>query len=414
MASNSLHNALTLPPLPDGWTYQELGDLLEPDGLSYGVVQPGSHDPEGVPILRVKNLHGGKISTDDILRVANDIEQKHHRTRLRGGEVLLSLVGSVGEVAVVPASLAGWNVARAIAVIRVSSDVSSSWIKLCLSTDLARRCMGIWQTDTVQATLNLRDVRRLPIVMPPKLEREAIAAVLGALDDKIAVNERIARTSLDLADAHFELVTRDLACGSETFGSVAEVFGGGTPRTSEPAYWDGPISWATPSDVTGLSVPYLFTTARKITEKGLAECASKLYPPGSIFMTSRATIGAFAVPQIPAAVNQGFIVVIPRRPEMRWWLFHEMRSRVDEMRSLANGSTFLELSRKNFKAMRVRLAEPDVIARFSAQVDPLHKRAAKCVEESHTLAELRDTLLPKLMSGELRVRDAEKAVEEAL
>ena len=258
------------------------------------------------------------------------------------------------------------------------------------------------------------DFYALRVKVPPFVEQQAIAAVLGALDDKIAVNERIARTSLDLADAHFELVARNLAYSSETFGSVAEVFGGGTPRTSEPAYWDGSIAWATPSDVTGLSAPYLFTTARKITEKGLAECASQLYPPGSIFMTSRATIGAFAVPQVPTAVNQGFIVVIPRQPEMRWWLFHEMRSRVDEMRSLANGSTFLELSRKNFKAMRVRLAEPDVIARFSAQVDPLHKRAAKCVEESHVLAELRDTLLPKLMSGEIRVRDAEKAVEESL
>jgi type I restriction enzyme S subunit len=90
-----------------------------------------------------------------------------------------------------------------------------------------------------------------------------------------------------------------------------------------------------------------------------------------------------------------------------------MRSRVDEMVSLANGSTFLELSRKNFKAMPVRLPVSERLAQFAARVDPLHRRAAKTVEESQALTRQRDTLLPGLMSGEIRVRDAEKAVEDA-
>jgi type I restriction enzyme S subunit len=129
-------------------------------------------------------------------------------------------------------------------------------------------------------------------------------------------------------------------------------------------------------------------------------------------MTSRATIGAFALPQVPAAVNQGFIVVLPPSREMRWWLLHEMRSRVDEMISLANGSTFLELSRKNFKAMPIRLADPENVGKFARIAEPLHGRAARAAEENRTLATLRDTLLPQLMSGRLRVKDAEKIVED--
>jgi len=149
-----------------------------------------------------------------------------------------------------------------------------------------------------------------------------------------------------------------------------------------------------------------------ITESGLANCASRLYPAGSIFMTSRATIGAFAVPQIPAAVNQGFIVVVPPMDQLRWWLFHEMQSRLDEMLSLANGSTFLELSRKNFKSIQVRVASLDELERFDAMVAPLHQRAAQASQESATLKVFRDTLLPKLMSGQIRIRDAEKIVED--
>ncbi|WP_160330474.1 restriction endonuclease subunit S [Sphaerimonospora mesophila] len=247
----------------------------------------------------------------------------------------------------------------------------------------------------------------------PRAEQDGIATILGMLDDKIAVNERITTTALDLAEAHFCRAVDQTEFGDETFGSVAVVSGGGTPSTKVEDYWNGSIAWATPSDVTALASPYLFETERKITDLGLENCASQLYPAKSIFMTSRATIGAFALPQIPAAVNQGFIVVVPPNADMRWWLFHEMRSRVDEMVSLANGSTFLELSRKNFKAMRVRLPAAADVADFARTVAPLHAAATHASRESRQLTTLRDTLLPQLMSGRLRVRDAEKIVEDA-
>jgi len=251
----------------------------------------------------------------------------------------------------------------------------------------------------------------LRVPHPSLATQKAIADILGALDDKIAINERITQSILSLADSIFALLVATEDLKAETFGALASVLGGGTPRTTEPSYWDGGIAWATPSDVTALSSPYLFETQRTITDSGLASCSSKLYPAGSIFMTSRATIGVFAVPQIPAAVNQGFIVVVPPTEELRWWLFHEIRSRVDEMISLANGSTFLELSRTNFKQMYVRLASEEVIRRFNQRVNPLHSMAAVCEKEIFAVRELRDALLPRLMSGEIRVRDAERIVE---
>ncbi|MER6402087.1 restriction endonuclease subunit S [Streptomyces viridosporus] len=403
-----------LPELPEGWSYAALEDLLEPNGISYGIVQPGNHDPAGIPIVRVKDLKAGKINRSDPLRVTSEVEEKYSRTRLRGGEVLISLVGSVGETAVVTSDLANWNVARAIGVLRVSDEVSPSWLRICLNDDIAQHYMQTRLNTTVQATLNLRDVKKIPIIMPPEPERQAIAAVAVALDNKIAVNESISTTTLELADTKYSHAIEGLGFGPETFGSAATVAGGGTPSTKIEEYWGGDIAWTTPTDVTTLSAPYLFDTSRTITSAGLENCASQLYPAQSIFMTSRATIGAFALPQTPAAVNQGFIVVLPPTEELRWWLLHEMRSRVDEMISLANGSTFLELSRKNFKAMSIRLADPQVVSQFAQEVSPLHGRAAQAAAESRTLAALRDALLPQLMSGKLRVRDAEKIVEDAV
>jgi type I restriction enzyme, S subunit len=261
--------------------------------------------------------------------------------------------------------------------------------------------------------LSLSDQRRLQLALPEIRVQDAAADVLSALDNKITANDRIASTTLFLADSIFRSLVTGIVPGPETFGSTAKVFGGGTPSTSELSYWGGGIAWTTPSDVTALSSPYLFGTSRTITESGLANCASQLYPAGSIFMTSRATIGAFAIPQLPAAVNQGFIVVVPPRRELRWWLFHEMRSRVEEMMSLANGSTFLELSRTNFKAMAVRLVPVEALREFDAKADSLHRRVAKSVAETSALAELRDVLLPKLISGKIQVQDAEKIVGDA-
>jgi type I restriction enzyme S subunit len=199
-----------------------------------------------------------------------------------------------------------------------------------------------------------------------------------------------------------------------TFADLADVYGGSTPKTTVSEYWGGDNAWAVPRDVTALSAPYLFETERHISARGLQAIGNRLHPPGSIFMTSRATIGAFALPQRPCAVNQGFIVAVPREPALRWFLFHEMRARVGDMLDLANGSTFLELSRGNFKTMPVVHPDASDLQHLDAMLAPLHALFAATVSESARLVSLRDTLLPSLMTGELRVRDAESLVGEAV
>lgn len=244
-------------------------------------------------------------------------------------------------------------------------------------------------------------------------EQQAIAEVLGTLDDKITANNQLAGTAERLAAAQYQRHIRHLPFSERTFGDTAKVSGGGTPSTSVPGFWNGDVLWATPTDVTGLQGPYLSSTSRRISEAGLNACASELYPAGAILMTSRATIGAFALAQEPMAVNQGFIVVQPNDPDLRFWFFHEMQSRVDEFVSLANGATFLELSRGNFKKFKVRLAETQAMKQFVALAEPLHAVAANALSENTKLAATRDTLLPRLMSGKHRVKDAEKVLEKA-
>jgi type I restriction enzyme S subunit len=251
--------------------------------------------------------------------------------------------------------------------------------------------------------LNKSRFSDVQISLPPLDEQRRIAGVLGALDDLIEVNRKLIADLVASADV---IASTYLGRGDvRTFAEVCEIFGGGTPSTRDQSFWNGIIRWATPSDITALPSPYLFDTDRHITQAGLDACSSKLMPVGSILMTSRATIGAFAVAQVPTAVNQGFIAVEPRTEVDRWFLFHEMRRRVPEFIQRANGSTFLELSRGVFKALTVCLPSVTDREELHGKVAPLHAAAAALQVEIQELAQTRDELLPLLMSGRVRVGD---------
>lgn len=296
--------------------------------------------------------------------------------------------------------------------VRDASRVDSRFLGYYLRTQAYRaHILGSASGSTVRHTSPSR-IEDFIALIPPKKAQQAIAEALGAIDDKIATNAKIARIADELASHIFSRLVRRSCTSDRTFDELCDIGGGGTPSTSVQEYWDGEVAWATPTDVTNLSGPYLKSTSRTITAEGLTNCTSPVYPIGSILMTSRATIGAFAVTEIPTAVNQGFIVVRPRDEVPRHWILHEMRSRVDEFKSFANGATFLELSRGSFKRLEVRLSPGHIMAEFNSRAETLHAMASASLNESITLSTILDNLLPNLMSGRLQVRDAEKIVSD--
>ena len=271
-----------------------------------------------------------------------------------------------------------------------------------------------WRTGSGQPLLNQSTLSAIPVqATKDELEQRAIARVLGALDDKIESNRRLQELCMSLAAVEHVYWRETVTAFIETtFGDFCDVFGGATPSTEEPSYWGGEHAWLTPTDVTALDAPYLFVTSRTLTDEGLKVASTRLHPIGTVFMTSRATIGAFAVTQIPCSTNQGFIAVQPRKDSHRWFIFHEMKSRVGLMFDMSSGSTFRELSRGTFKGMAVNV--PDLEAdldRLAVVLEPLHTKAMNASRENLKLCALRDALLPELLSGRLRVKDAESMME---
>jgi len=197
-----------------------------------------------------------------------------------------------------------------------------------------------------------------------------------------------------------------------TIGDIARVVGGSTPSTKDPRYWaDGKHYWTTPKDLSSLTVPVLLESERQISDAGLTQIGSGLLPVGSVLLSSRAPIGYLAIAMIPTAINQGFIAILPNEEISNLFLLYWAESSHEEIVSRANGSTFFELRKANFVPFEIMFPDSAWLNAFVALVRPLFQRIVTNEKQTRALAALRDTLLPKLMSGEVRVAAAEASRE---
>lgn len=190
--------------LPNGWSQKRLIDCTSDGLISYGIVQPGKHQENGVPVIRVNNFGTNGLELADVIKVAPDVESKYKRTRLVGGEVLLTLVGSTGRSVIAPPELAGWNVPRAIAVIRASDDIGAEWINICLQSVVVKQFLDERANTTVQKTLNLKDVKEVPIPLPPPEVKKGIESIAISLERKVSLNRQVNQTLEQIAQAIFK------------------------------------------------------------------------------------------------------------------------------------------------------------------------------------------------------------------
>jgi len=194
-------------------------------------------------------------------------------------------------------------------------------------------------------------------------------------------------------------------------GDVVATVGGATPSTTEPKYWEnGTHHWTTPKDFSSLQAPILLDTSRKITDAGLAKISSGLLPAGTVLLSSRAPIGYLAIATIPVAINQGFIAMKCNARASNYFMLNWCQANMPEIHSRATGTTFAEISKKDFRPIPVILPPKEIMDAFTKEAAPLYDRIISNLKESRTLATLRDTLLPKLLSGELSVAALDESV----
>ncbi|UCQ19736.1 restriction endonuclease subunit S [Edwardsiella piscicida] len=200
--------------------------------------------------------------------------------------------------------------------------------------------------------------------------------------------------------------------GISLAGDELVVKGGSTPSTANPDFWnDGEIHWTSPKDLSGSTEKVMLDTERKITAAGLQKITSGLLPIGSVLMSSRAPIGYLAITKIPVAVNQGYIAIPASKQLSQEYVLYWLNNSVEDIKSIAGGTTFAEISKRTFKSIPLIIPCNKVIISFSELVKGYLDKIAKNVMERSILEQLRDTLLPKLIAGELRLNDNDPAVD---
>lgn len=449
--------------IPSHWDCKTLLECTSNKNISYGIVQPGQHDENGIGIIRVNNFENGQINTNEVLKVSPAVESKFSKTRLNGGEVLLTLVGSTGQSAVVPKELKGWNVPRAVAVIRPSEEVSAEWINICLQSPHTKHFLDSRANTTVQKTLNLKDVKDIPIPLPPEHERKRLEKTIVDLTTKISLNRQINQTLEQMAQTLFKswfvdfdpVIDNALDADSpipdelqqratqrkamranegfkplpdnirqlfpdsfeeselgwvpsgwevSTTGDELTVKGGSTPSTKNPEFWEGgDIHWTSPKDLSGQNEKVMLDTDRKITAEGLKKITSGLLPVETVLMSSRAPIGYLAIAKIPVSVNQGYIAIPETRRLSQEFILYWLDANLDEIKGVSGGTTFSEISKKTFKSLNIIVPNKSCLDQFSLLVQSYLDKIEQNVNELNSLENLRDTLLPKLISGELRL-----------
>ena len=442
------------------WASLTIGDLVREGEAS---VQTGpfgsqlhSHDyvDSGTAVIPTEAIGRGRILDIKVPRVDAAKASELSRHRLRLGDMLFARRGAqaTGLSAIVDERFEGALCGTGALLLRVQSTrVDPRYLSMFLSSEAAYVWLRTHAVGAVMPNLNTAIIQALPISLPRIHEQQRIAGFIGALDNRITLLRETNATLEAIAQALFkswfvdfdpvrakmegrtpegmdEATAALFPDGFETselgevprgwrvmpVGDAIEAVGGATPDTKNEAFWEPPVHcWTSPKDLSGIAAPVLLDTERKVSNQGLAKIGSGLLPPGTLLMSSRAPIGYLALAQVPLAINQGYIAMLPGGLLPPLYMYFWCRQNMDGIKGRANGSTFMEISKKAFRPIPVLVPSPELMNAFTATADALFARLTANEQQAQTLSTLRNTLLPRLISGQLRLPEAQAALEAA-
>ena len=404
------------------WKEYKLGEVAQIQTGPFGSqLHQSDYVDDGVPCIMPTNI--GKnldIISDGIVHISENDAQRLSRHIVNAGDIIYARRGDIEKCAYIKEQQNGWFCGTGCLRIRINKDADSHFIAYQLSTAEAKSWIVGNAVGTTMLNLNSSILSDLPILLPSLSTQRHITAILKSFDDKIEVNRRINDNLEQQAQALFKSwfvdfePFRDQPFVESELGMIPEgwrvgnfmdyinVMPGGTPSTSVAEYWEnGTIPFFSPKDVHGV---YCFDTEKHITEYGLDHCASKLYPKDTLFITARGTVGKIALAAVPMAMNQSNYALVAKGETGKYYLYLLTQTLVSLLLKKANGAVFSAITTKDLNE-KVVFPPNGVISRFEDIIKPMFDKLHSLTLESRCLASLRDTLLPRLMSGELKVND---------
>ncbi|MCC6106063.1 restriction endonuclease subunit S [Acetobacter sp.] len=401
----------------------------------------------GIPVLSAK-----VVKTSGLLQ---PIEQKiafdyYAKWMVRGlphvGDVVMTTEGPMGEVIQLTEETVQYALGQRIVCLRGKSGIlDNTFLRYLLSSPSQQNILEGYSTGTTVPGISQKALRSLPISYPPFDTQRQIGILLSSLDDKIELNRRTNETLEAMARALFRDwfvdfgPTRAKMAGEAPYlapelwelfpdrlddegnpegwkiGELQEltvnICNGGTPKRTESSYWEnGDIPWLTSGEIRK---QYISETENHITNEGLENSSAKWIPAGSIVIALYgATAGEVGLTAAKMTTNQAISSLMPKSICKAYIFLHMLHSKIN-LANKATGSAQQNLSKNLIETFETLIPSDKILYEFENKTSLLFDRIIKNFDESHTLAQLRDLLLPKLMSGEISIRDAEKMVDNA-
>ena len=285
--------------------------------------------------------------------------------------------------------------------------VNPVYVKYYCQSTQYRNWIKSFSTGSTRGNINAQTLGNMDIPLPSKAQQDYLVSVLSPIDKKIKLNQKINDNLEQQAQAYFQELFVDNSDSAWTLGTVSDlgaVVGGSTPSKSKPEYYteDG-IAWITPKDLSINKAKFISHGENDITELGLKNSSTSIMPEGTVLFSSRAPIGYIAIASGEVTTNQGFKSVVPKPEIGTAYVYYFLKHNLPIIEGMASGSTFKEVSGSTMKNVPAVIPDTETLACFNGFCAPIFAQQRILEEQNQSLVTLRDSLLPKLMSGEIDV-----------
>lgn len=349
---------------------------------------------EGLPFLQGNRTFGLKYPTFDTYTT--------NPTKIaEAGDIIMSVRAPVGDLNITPKKIC---LGRGVCSLRMKNGNQTFLYYLMKYNNafLLNR-----ESGTVFGSVNKNDIESLMVNIPDTEVQRKIAGVLGALDDKIELNNKINNNLEQQAQALFKswFVDKPYKIEKETtLGTVCQCVLGGTPSRAKPEYWNGNIPWINSGEVNKFRI---IKPSEYITETGLQHSATKLLPKKTtVLAITGATLGQVSLLEIASCANQSVVGILENETLPCEFIYPYIRHNISEIVSHQTGGAQQHINKQNVEHLKLKLPGKNFISTYKEKVAPLYEMIAINCFENDRLAGIRDTLLPKLMSGEIDVKNA--------
>lgn len=404
------------------WEYIRLGDVCTKIGS--GATPKGGatvYIDEGTSFIRSQNIYNLEFSHEGLAHITEDAAKKLNGVAVQKDDVLINITGdSVARTCMVPDGVLPARVNQHVAIVRPDSNrLNPRFLNYYLTSPYMQSLMlGLAVGKGASRNAMTKDmIANFDILCPPIEIQESIVGILSTYDALIENNQRQIKLLEEAAQRLYKEWFVDLRFpGHENtkitdgvpegwrkykFSDITSIMSGGTPKTDVKEFYNGNIPFYTPKD-SGDSF-FAFDTITHISQSGLDNCNSQLYPVNTIIITARGTVGKTTILAVPMAMNQSCYALKCDELNSPYYLFFSLKNEVAALKTMSNGGVFNTIIVKTFDSICLIAPTQDVLNMFEASVSPIMEQIKTKARQNIILTEARDRLLPKLMSGEIEV-----------